>query len=456
MKFTLEQLQKLTGGKLLQKGPRSFDRFGIDSRTIPKGALFFALPGENTDGHLFVADACRHGAGGAIVEHPLDPPARGFLILQVKNSMKALHKLAGAARQAQSGAFVGLTGSCGKTSTKEFTAALLSKKYSVFKSEGNLNSLTGLPLSLLELDEQQDCSVLEIGMNHPGEIAQLTKVLKPSVAMVLNVNPVHLGHFSSLEAIADEKFSMLSEMPSRSTGIFNADDPLLAKRAASLKNPHFSFGFSKDADLVIENLQELGVRGIEGSLRWKGTSIPFKTQLCGKSNAQNIAAAALCALILDVPSEQISAAIEDLKPYKQRGRLVDYHGITIYDDTYNSNPAALSYALQIIANTQGFQRKVAILGDMFELGPDEKQFHEQAGAEVAANRLDVLIATGEKSRSMAEKARESGVPEVHWVEDSAAAGAKAKEILKPGDLVLIKGSRGMKMEKALDAIVKNK
>lgn len=453
MRFTVEQILKTTAGRVLQHGQASFDRFGIDSRTVPKGGLFFAMRGENTDGHLFVADAFRNGAAGAVVEREVEPPSGEFLLLQAQDSMKALQQLSIAARESRARKFVGLTGSCGKTSTKEFTAALLAQKYNIYKSEGNLNSLTGLPLSLLSMGEE-DCCVFELGMNNPGEIAQLGEILQPDIAMVLNVNPVHLGQFASLNAIADEKFSLLSHMPPGSAGIYNADDPLLAARASTLKQRGYSFGFATHATLRIIDFQDLGVHGSEGCFQWKDTLIPFHTKLCGIANAQNVAAATLCALLLDVEPAQIGAAIQSLEPYKQRGRLVYHRGIAIYDDTYNSNPKALDLALQVIERSQGFTRKVAILGDMFELGPEEIRFHESAGERVAALHLDLLIAAGTRSQSLADAARRAGVKEVFWTPDAVSAGEKAVQVLKDGDLVLIKGSRGMKMEKALEAITK--
>jgi UDP-N-acetylmuramoyl-tripeptide--D-alanyl-D-alanine ligase len=453
MRFTVEQIQQATGGTVLQPGPEAFERFGIDSRTVPEGSLFFAMRGENTDGHLFVSDAFRNGAAGAVVEREIEPPASNFLLLRVPDSMKALQRLSVAARESRPRKFVGLTGSCGKTSTKEFTAALLSQRYKIFKSEGNLNSLTGLPLSLLSMGDEA-CGVFELGMNNPGEIAQLGEILRPDIAMVLNVNPVHLGQFSSLDAIANEKFSLLSHMPADATGIYNADDPLLRTRSSSLKQRSFSFGFSTHASLRILDFQELGVHGSQGCFQWKEVFIPFHTKLCGVANAQNIAAASLCALLLNVEPEQIGEAIQTLQPYKQRGRLVYHRGIAIYDDTYNSNPRALDLTLQVIERSHGFARKAAILGDMFELGPEETKFHTMAGEQVAAHHIDLLIAAGSRSKSMADAARRSGVKEVYWTENATAAGEKANQVLKEGDLVLIKGSRGMKMENTLDVLTK--
>ncbi|HET6266506.1 MAG TPA: UDP-N-acetylmuramoyl-tripeptide--D-alanyl-D-alanine ligase [Acidobacteriota bacterium] len=451
MKLTLAQIQEATGAEVIRQNRTEFEAYGIDSRTIAKNALFFALKGENTDGHLFVESAVHNGAGGAVVEREIALPDSPLTVLRVRESMKALQDLAASVRRTQPGEFIGLTGSAGKTSTKEFTAAILSQKYGVYKSEGNLNSLTGLPLALLSMIPEA-CNVFELGMNHPGEIAQLATMLRPDIGMLLNVNPVHLGQFASVEAIADEKFSIFSGLPSDGVAIINADDPLILKRTPYLKLRSFSFGFSDRADLRITDFEELGVKGTRGILQWKSKQIPFRTRLCGTGNAQNIAAAALAGLLLDVSESQVAAGIEALKPYRQRGELWESNGISVYDDSYNSNPAALRIAMEIVATSKGFRRKIVALGDMLELGPRELEFHAEAGAQVAQSTADVLIAAGERSKSMAEGARRAGMTDVFWTPDSLEAGELAANMVREGDLVLVKGSRGMRMEKVVEAI----
>src|SRR5688572_10458956 len=258
MKLTVDQIVSATGGKLLRRHQESFDAFGIDSRSIPEGGLFFAMRGENTDGHLFLDQALQNGAGGAVVERESATTAEKTIIV-VPDSMKAIQDLAAWVRQQSSSKYIGITGSSGKTSTKEFTAHLLSTKYSVYKSEGNFNSLTGLPLSLLSM-EQKECSVFEVAMNRPGEIGRLSEVLQPDIGVVLNVNPVHALQFPSIDAIADEKASLAQGMPEKSTLIYNVDDSLLDERLRN-RAAKFTYGLSRRADLKITDIRMRGVNG---------------------------------------------------------------------------------------------------------------------------------------------------------------------------------------------------
>lgn len=444
MRLTLEQIARATGGRILKTEQESFNAFGIDSRKIGQGDLFFAIRGEHTDGHLFVADAFQRGAGGAIVDQPGFSAEGGRTIIQVQDSMKALQDLGAFVRRENTARFIGITGSSGKTSTKEFTAALLSQRYRVFKSEGNLNSLTGLPLSLLSL-ESCECAVFEVAMNNPGEIARLSSVLKPDIGAILNVNPVHSLQFPSIDAIADEKCSLVEGMARDSLLVFNADDPLLLERLQK-RQAGFTYGFSSGADLRITDVRMKGVSGSQAVFRWNQEHVEVHTALCGIGNITNIACAVAVAVNLNLTSEEIGRGINELKPYQQRGVLITSGDIAIYDDTYNSNPRAVDLALRIVSESRGYRRRIAVLGDMLELGAGEKQFHEAAGEQVAAGGFDALVTAGPLSRHTAEAAQRKGVKAVYAEKDSTEAAERIKSIARPGDLILVKGSRGMKME----------
>ncbi len=452
MKLTVEQIAQATGGKILQQHQDSFASFGIDSRKIAKGGLFFAMKGENTDGHLFLQDAFRNGAAGAMVERVGEPfmAAPQKTLILVDDTMKAIQDLAAFVRNQSPSKYVGITGSSGKTSTKEFTAALLSKKYDVYKSEGNLNSLTGLPLSLLSM-EQKECAVFEVAMNHPGEIGRLSEILKPDIGVIMNVNPVHAVQFSSIDAIADEKSSLIQGMSEGSTVIYNADDPLLDVRLRTRK-AKFLYGFSPKVDLRITDVRMRGVRGNHAVLVSHGRQIPVETELCGFGNLYNIAAAVSVAITLKVPIAEIAEGITRLKPFQQRGILIQENGISIYDDTYNSNPKALEMILKMAGESKGYKRKIAVLGDMLELGPEEKQFHADAGEQVAANQFDILITAGPLSHHMGKSAENKGVT-VYTTDDSTEAAEKLASVVQEGDLIIVKGSRGMKMEVAVQRLV---
>jgi UDP-N-acetylmuramoyl-tripeptide--D-alanyl-D-alanine ligase len=449
MRFNVEQIVAATGGFLVQREASSFDAYGIDSRTIAKNGLFFALAGSQTDGHRFVKDAWDHGAAGAVLEKRVEEIP--ITLIQVENSMKALHKLAWFARQSSKAKFIGITGSSGKTSTKEYTANLLSEKFNVFRSAGNLNSKTGLPLSLLSM-YHEECAVFEIGMNQPGEISSLTHLLKPEIAVLLNVNPVHLGQFPSVDAIADEKVAILKSVASDTPIVYNEDDPRIVERTRNMRNPKISFGFSPKADLQITNDRLKGIEGMDAAFRWKGELKWFRTRLSGMGNLYNIAAATGAALLCGLDWNQIQQGIAKLQPFEHRGVLYHLGGIHIYDDAYNSNPKAAEFALGILAQSEGYSRKVAILGDMLELGSDEQEFHSKVGEQVAASGIKVLITAGHLSKYTAAAARNAGVRIVYDAANAAEAAEIAVNTLTAGDLVLVKGSRGMKMENVIDRL----
>ena len=364
--------------------------------------------------------------------------------------MRGIQDLAEFVRDQSSSKYIGITGSSGKTTTKEFAASLLSQKYSVYRSEGNFNSLTGLPLSLLSM-EQKECAVFEVAMNHPGEIGRLSEVLKPDIGVIMNVNPVHAVQFRSIEAIADEKTSLIQGMLKESTVIYNADDSLLDERLKKWKRK-FLYGFSPKVDLRITDVRMRGVRGSSAVFVSHGRQIPLETELCGFGNLYNIAAAVSIAIVMKVPVADISRGITQLKPYQQRGILVRRNGIDVYDDTYNSNPKALEMILKMGGESTGYKRKIAVLGDMLELGPNEEDYHKHAGQQVAANGFTILIAVGPLSEHMAQNAQTRGV-EVYTFENSNEAADKAQSLVQEGDLVVVKGSRGMKMETVVQRLV---
>ena len=453
MKLSVDQIIQTTDGKVLQMGRDYFDSFGIDSRKVKKDSLFFALKGTVTDGHLHVRDALRNGAAGAVLERAVETGENAATLIQVHNSLKALQELAASVRAQSHAKFIGITGSSGKTSTKEFTAALLAEKYRVFKSEGNLNSVTGLPLTLLTLNEEE-CAVIEAGMNKPGEISSLSRIMKPDISVLLNINPVHLEGLQSLDTIADEKLSIVDGMQEDGLVIYNSDDALLSARVENIKQKKMSFGFSPKASLRIVDYIPQGVRGSKATFIWNRGSLSFQTSLGGPGNIMNLGAAASVAIALSLSPAEILRGLVKIQPYAQRGVLLELEDIHIYDDSYNSNPKAMDFALQVLEESKGYGRKIVIVGDMLELGPEEVKFHEDAGKRIAAHHIDVLIAAGSRSQKMAEAAKSSGLKEVFAVKNSSDAAEIALRIVQPGDLILVKGSRGMKMETVIEALRK--
>jgi UDP-N-acetylmuramoyl-tripeptide--D-alanyl-D-alanine ligase len=295
-------------------------------------------------------------------------------------------------------------------------------------------------------------AVFEAGMNHPGEIASLGKMLRPHVAVLLNVNPVHIEYFNSIEGIAAEKASLADCLIDGGLTIYNSDDELLRNEIKRRNVKQISFGRANDSDLRIEELNLKGVRGLDAILNWNGEKIKIESSLCGMGNAYNIAAAVCVALIEGMKANDIQSGVKKLTAYSQRGILMEISGIHIYDDSYNSNPRALELALQLISVSKGFNRKVAIVGDMLELGENGIAYHEEAGRQAAKSRIELLITAGSLTQNMADEARNHGVSEVYATPSSTDAAKLAAKKLRAGDLVLIKGSRGMKMETVIERL----
>jgi UDP-N-acetylmuramoyl-tripeptide--D-alanyl-D-alanine ligase len=298
--------------------------------------------------------------------------------------------------------------------------------------------------------EPSEVSVLEVAMNHPGEIRRLSEVLRPDIGVVMNVNPVHTESFRFIEEVADEKCSLVQGMAADATIVYNADDALVSERLKSRKIK-FTYGFADGVDLRITDARMKGVQGSSAVLVTQNENISVETVLCGMGNLYNIAAAASVALIMNVPTRDMIQGIQELKPFYQRGILIHANGIDIYDDSYNSNPKALEIILKMGAESQGYKRKIVVLGDMLELGKEEIQFHQRAGEQVAANGYDILITTGPLSKWMAESAKQKGV-RVYPAENSEEAAEQAIKLVEKGDLVIAKGSRGMKMEKVVERL----
>jgi len=278
----------------------------------------------------------------------------------------------------------------------------------------------------------------------------LSQLLKPHIGVLLNVNPVHIGQFPSLEAVADEKYSLAEGIAEDGVLIYNGDDPLLTERASQFEGYKVSYGLREDADLRICNAESLGVKGNRASFVWQDHELKFQTRLCGRGNLYNIAAVTALSLTLELTWDEVKTGIDELRPYTQRGILIQAGGFDIYDDSYNSNPRALEIALQLIAESKGYKRKIAVLGDMLELGPDEVTYHRKAADAVAAEGFDVLITAGPLSRHTALAA--GAKLQTIQTDNSEHAAEEAERVVRAGDLVLVKGSRGMRMEKVIERL----
>ena len=449
-----------TGGTLARgRGDRPIDGISIDSRTVAAGELFVAIRGERFDGHRFVAEALGRGARGAMVEASTAPdaaPNEDALLIVVDDTTRGLQLIARDVRRRSGSRVVAITGSAGKTTTKEVAAEFLAARYRVFRNKGNLNNHIGLPLSLLELRMRPDVAVVELGMNHPGEIRTLVHIAEPEVRVWTNVGDAHAGFFPSTDAIADAKAEIMEAARPDDVLVANADDPRIAARAAAFGGRVVTFGMEQTADVRATQVEERGLDGTAAQVRTPAGDLALHTPLLGLGNLSNVLAAVAVAVEFDVPLAEVAAKAAALHPAHRRGELLRLPGgLTLIDDSYNSSPSALTRALRTVKTATGSARRVAVLGEMLELGDHATRLHQECGTAAAAAGLDLLITIGGgAARALAEAAVASGMPaaSVAWVATSAEAAALAAERTRAGDLVLVKGSRGIGTDAVVDRL----
>ena len=452
-RLTLGEIARIAGGTILQGSPGlTFGCFGIDSRLAAAGGLFFAVIGKR-DGHDFVGAAAAGGATGAVVARPVPLPVQDFGLVQVEDTVAALQALARDVLARRPVKVVGITGSVGKTTTKEFTAALLAGRFRLLKSEGNFNNHLGLALSLLRLRPDDEAAVLEMGMSAAGELRTLTRIAPPDVAVITNVSPVHLQFFKGLDDIALAKKEILDGAKPGAAAVLNGDDPLVMKIASRFPGRKVTFGRTPGCDIRAEDVRSRGYSGFEFLLRYGRESAPIAFPFVNDAAVSNLLAASAVCLAFGLQLEEIRPAILALQPFSGRGTLVETGGVRVYDDSYNSNPRALEAALKSLAVLPA-ARKVAVLADMLELGEGEKEFHRLAGEVAARAGWDVIVAVGPLAALIAEGAAGTGMSAaaIHRFADAEAAAAAIPDIVRDGDLVLVKGSRGMRTETIVDKL----
>jgi UDP-N-acetylmuramoyl-tripeptide--D-alanyl-D-alanine ligase len=453
--LTAAAIAGAVGGQLTSGSPEeAINGFAIDSRVLTPGDLFFAIVAAR-DGHQFVDDALARGAGAVVVERGRVKEPRG-VVIEVDDTTRALQALGRHVRRASGAKVIAITGSAGKTTTKETIAALLSGQYAVVKNRGNLNNHLGLPLSLLELRHGADVAVMELGMNHTGEIRVLVGIAEPEVRVWTNVGDAHLGHFHSQDEIADAKAEILENASATDLLICNADDPRVMARASRFAGRTVSFGMAEAANVRAEHVEDLGIDGTRVHVRSRTAAAGMRVPLLGRGNLFNVLAATAVATELGVSLEEIARRVERLEPAHHRGAVKRLSkGITIVDDSYNSSPSALHTALEVIAHERRATRKAAVLGEMLELGEHAARLHEECGRAAAAAGLHRLVAVGgAPAKTLADAAVAAGMDRalVTWVPTSDAASELMTSWLAPGDLVLVKGSRGIQTDAVVDRI----
>jgi UDP-N-acetylmuramoyl-tripeptide--D-alanyl-D-alanine ligase len=421
--------------------------WSVDTRTLAPGDLFFALRGPNHDGHAYVAAALEKGAVAAVAEHAT-PGANVFV---VPDSLAALQNLAAWARQQWGGRIVGITGSTGKTTAKDAIAHMLAAEWPVGKTVGNLNNHVGVPLSILRLPDESRVGVLEMGMNHAGEIRALAAIAKPDIGVVTNVGYAHVEAFASIDGVALAKRELIEALdPETGIAVLNADDARVLRFREMHTGRAITFGFSEGADVRATDI----ALSAEGT-RFRVEGVDFKTTLAGRHGVLNLVAGMAVARVFEIPLERLRDAVATFTIGKMRGERLERHGIIIWNDCYNSNPEALHAMLEVLRATPA-RRHIAVLGEMLELGHAAEFLHRQAGRCAAESGLDSLVAVQGAARFMAEEAERAGMPphSVHFFERSeGAAGEFVRQMAQPGDAILFKGSRGVAIERAMEKLL---
>jgi UDP-N-acetylmuramoyl-tripeptide--D-alanyl-D-alanine ligase len=441
--------------------------WSIDSRTIAPGDLFFALRGPNHDGNAYVDEVLRKGAVAAVANVPLahargsetlvptgnhmsrdregavpGPPA----ILTVPDTLAALQRTAIWALQQWNGEVIGVTGSAGKTSTKDVIASMLASAMPAGKTIGNLNNHVGVPLSILRLPSEARVAVLEMGMNHAGEIRDLCAIAKPRIGVVTNVGHAHVENFDSIEGVAAAKRELIESLPPDGVAVLNADDPLVSRFADIHPGRTVTFGLSPGAGVRAENLQltDHGVNFTAGGVR-------FESPLIGRHSVLNILAGLAVASIYGIRPAQLTAVVAGLAAPSMRGQRLVHDGVTILNDCYNSNPDAARAMIDALRETPA-ERRIAVLGEMLELGRWSESLHREVGNYVAKSGIDVLLGIRGEACHLVDAARQAGlaVDAAFFFPDAAAAGEHLRRIAHPGDAILLKGSRGTHVEQALE------
>ncbi|HTP09143.1 MAG TPA: UDP-N-acetylmuramoyl-tripeptide--D-alanyl-D-alanine ligase [Anaerolineae bacterium] len=468
--FILADLIEGLAGRRPSDAAQTIQRFVIDSREVRPGDVFVAFRGEKTDGHLYVGDAFGRGAVAAIVEQEVPIEALVLdlrhnvtqraikqwtlpVIFRVDNSLIALQELAKWWRLRQKNLrVIGVTGSVGKSSTKELIATVLERDFVILKSEGNLNNEIGLPLTLLQLEPKHQRAVLEMGMYARGEIIRLAELAQPIVGVITNVGPVHLERLGSIETIAEAKAELVQALPPEGTAILNFDDARVLAMRDKTQAQVLTYGLDPQADLWADEIASEGLEGIHFRLHYRNEEFHVQVPLLGRHSVHTALRAVAVGLAEGMTWDHILEGLQDRRAQLRLVAVPGPNGSTVLDDSYNASPASMIAALNLLAELNG--RKIAVLGDMLELGEYEDEGHRMVGLR-AIDATDVLVTVGELGRVIAQEALNNGMmsDRVKICGTNEEATAFLNSIVQPGDMILIKGSRGLHMEDIVNALV---
>jgi len=429
----------------------------IDSRTIQEGDLFVAIKGDRFDGHDFVPEVIKKGAWGALVEQAALEDKFSILgglknILPVENTLTALQEMAYGHRRKFTVPVVGITGSNGKTTTKDMLAGILRQQGPVLKNEGNLNNHIGVPLTLLRLNAGHKAAVVEMGMSAPGEIDALARFVGPDIGVITNIGPAHLEFLKSMDAVAQAKGELFNHLRSDGTAVLNADDQYFDTLKKKFGGHVLSFGIDTICDVRASDIRQ-EKNFTDFTIQSAGSTVYVRLGVVGKHNIYNALAAAAAALAMGVSLDAVKYGLDDFTPAALRSELRQIRGMTVLVDCYNANPASMDAALATLISLKSGKKAIAVLGDMLELGAVSVDAHRAIGATAARLGVDLVITLGPLAKQIGEGAIDAGMPKDRVLEAGTQAEAAALLIQRsrPGDAVLIKGSRGMKMEKILEA-----
>lgn len=459
--FTAEEIIRATGGRLIQGSvEQSVTGVSTDSRTVSNDNLFIPLVGERYDGHAFIENAVNKGAAGILVQQGRERDTARIpshiCIISVDDTLNAYGDIAGSWRNRFDIPVIAVTGSSGKTTTKEMAASITGLSKTVLKNKGNLNNLVGLPLTVLEMNSDHEVAILEMGTNRPGEIARLTAIARPYAGLITNVGPAHLEGLKSLKGVREEKGALFSTMEQEGVAIVNYDDTAVVKAAQSWRGKRITFGMHRDAYVRAEDVTQKGASGLHFILAIGEERGDVALPILGVHNVYNALAAAACSWSLDIDFDDICRGLARFTQVDGRMELHSLmNGTYLIDDTYNANPSSVREALRSLKELKGTYRSIVIFGDMLELGDGEEETHEDIGRYMADTDVDSIFLRGELSQKVASGAKKNGFPgdRIFFIDNPVETAIHVKAYLKEGDWVLIKGSRKMKMEEVSTAII---
>jgi UDP-N-acetylmuramoyl-tripeptide--D-alanyl-D-alanine ligase len=464
MSWSLRDILEATGGKLIRQGAEGiFGEIVTDSKSVKEGSVFIALKGQRFDGHRFLGDAIRRGAACVLVhKRPALAMLKDATAIQVRDTLEALGDLAHHRRTATAPKVLAITGSNGKTTTKEMIAAIIvraamdgdSLEGRVLKTEGNFNNLVGLPLTLLRLKDSDKIAIVELGTSNPGEIARLTRIAEPDIGIITSIAPAHLSGLKTVAGVAREKGELFRGLGARGVAVVNADDPWTRRLGAKFKGRKITYG--KGGDVRGEDRKFLGAEGTEFTLAAGSERERIRLKLCGEHNLSNALGAAAMAYGLGVDTAAIREGLEAVRPFSMRMAIEEWNGVGVINDAYNANPASMEAALKTLGRMETRGKKIAVLGDMLELGREARERHLDLGRQAARYGADLLYVLGRQARAVEKGAIRAGMDAARVVigKNHRHVASLVRRQARRGDWILLKGSRGMKMEKVLAALRK--